>query len=65
MSKVFVEKRDTKEFAVERPNCKRASGLFETQAEAIEFAKKLSDQPTVQVERVRHTNGGDPDKWRK
>jgi len=66
MPKVFVEqRRDSGDFAVERPDCKRASGLFETQAEAIEFARNLSDQPTVEVERVRHTTVNSPDKWRK
>ncbi|MFY9692990.1 MAG: hypothetical protein WA776_15900 [Xanthobacteraceae bacterium] len=36
-----------------------------TQARAIEKAHKLEPSPTVLVERVRHTNRGKPDQWRK
>ena len=43
----FIEKNDDGKFAVRAKGSERASGLFDTQAEAIAYAKKLnpSDHP--------------------
>ncbi|WP_083918953.1 DUF2188 domain-containing protein [Rudaea cellulosilytica] len=61
--KYFVEKRGAGEYAVLKPNAKRASALAATQAEAIRLAKQFgSEHPDI--ERVRHTSVGKPDKWR-
>jgi hypothetical protein len=38
--------------------------VHDTQKEAIEHAKKLNPDDHPDVERVRHTSGGSPDKWR-
>lgn len=62
---VFVEKRPEGDFAVKRPNAERASGVFETQREAIKFARQIEPDRTPLVERVKYTNRGTPDKWRK
>ncbi|MGI4857452.1 MAG: DUF2188 domain-containing protein [Janthinobacterium lividum] len=63
---LFVEQRpDQKDYAVRKPDSERASAVAPTQAEAIQRAKELNPEAAIHVERVRHTEGGDPDKWRK
>jgi len=61
----FVEKRPQGDFAVRRPNAERASAVLPTQGEAISRARELNPGQQPLVERVRHTTGGSPDKWRK
>ncbi len=61
----FIEKRDDGEFAIRKPNSQRASDILPTQKEAIERAKDLDPNATIHLARVRHTEGGNPDKWRK
>ncbi len=61
---LFIELRDSKDFAVRRPGSGRASAIEPTQAEAIERARKMTNGP-IHVERVRKTNVGGRDKWRK
>jgi hypothetical protein len=63
--KVFVERRSQGDYAIRRPNSQRASGVEATQAEAIAEARRLNPNGPVLVERVRNTNVGKPDKWRK
>lgn len=63
--KVFVAKRPQGDFAVRRPNSERASDVLPTQAEAIKRAKELADGGAPLVERVRNTEGGKPNQWRK
>lgn len=64
--KIFVERRpEEKDYAVRRPNSERASATAPTQREAIERARELNPDGPVLVERVRTTNAGKPDKWRK
>lgn len=63
--KIFVERRPEGDYAVRRPNSQRASDVLPTQREAIERAKQLNDGNPPLVERVRHTDKGSPDKWRK
>ena len=62
---LFVERRQSGEYAVLKPNAQRASALAPTQAEAIAQAKALNPTAAVHVERVRNTTAGHPDKWRK
>jgi pyridoxine/pyridoxamine 5'-phosphate oxidase len=62
---LFVERRPEGDYAVRRPNSERASAILPTQAEAIERARELNPNKTPLVERVRHTDRGTPDKWRK
>lgn len=61
---LFVERSEDGDYAVKRANQHRSIGLFDTQSEAIDRAKSLTDGP-VHVERVRHTKVGSPDKWRR
>ena len=61
----FVERRPEGDYAVRKPNSERASAVEPTQAKAIEKARQLNPNAAVNVERVRNTNVGSPDKWRK
>jgi len=63
--KIFVEQRPQGDYAVRRPNSDRASDVLPTQEKAIERARELNPKGPVLVERVRHTDKGNPDKWRK
>ena len=62
---VFVERRPQRDYAVRRGGSERASAVEPTQAEAIERAKELNNCGPVLVERVRNTDVGHRDKWRK
>jgi hypothetical protein len=63
--KLFVERRPQGNYAVRKPDSQRASAVSPTQEEAIQRARELNPGATVLVERVRHTDVGKPDKWRK
>ena len=62
---LFVERRPQGDFAVRRPNSQRASDVLPTQGEAIQRARELNPDGQPLVERVRTTDRGHPDKWRK
>jgi hypothetical protein len=62
---LFVERRPQGDYAVRRPNSERASAVLPTQAEAIERAREITRGKAPLVERVRYTDHGRPDKWRK
>jgi hypothetical protein len=62
---LFVERRPEGDYAVRRGNSERASAVLPTQAEAIERARELNPGKGPLVERVRYTDEGSPDKWRK
>lgn len=53
--KLFIERRDEGDYAVRRPDSERASATESTQAEAIERAREIDPDATIQVERVRNT----------
>jgi hypothetical protein len=63
--RLFVERRPQGDYAVRKPNSERASAVLPTQAQAIERARELNPSKQPLVERVRHTDQGKPDKWRK
>lgn len=64
--KLFIERREEEgDYAIRRPNAERISGHEPTQAEAIDRAYEIDPNATVQVERVRNTDRGGRDKWRK
>lgn len=46
---VFVKIHD-RGWAVSKPNADRASGVFETQAEAIERAQELAGEGTIHIQ---------------
>jgi len=62
---LYIEQRGEGDYAIRRPNSKRASAVEPTQQAAIERAREIEPSATLHVERVRHTNAGSPDKWRK
>jgi hypothetical protein len=62
---LFVERREQGDYAVRRDNAERASAVLPTQAEAIAQARELNPETPPLVERVRYTDAGKPDKWRK
>ena len=62
---LYVERRPQGDYAVRRPNSERASTVKDTQAEAIDSARRLEPGAAIHVERVRHTPKGKPDKWRR
>ena len=63
---LFIERRDEEgDYAIRRGGSKRASDIRETQAEAIESAQEIDPEATILVERVRNTDRGSRDKWRK
>lgn len=64
--KLFIERRDKEgDYAIRRPNADRISDHEATQAEAIERAREIDPNAAILVERVRNTDAGHPDKWRK
>ncbi len=66
MSRFFIERRDKeRDYAIRRPDSDRASGIADTQADAIERAREIDPTATIEVERVRNTDRGGRDKWRR
>jgi hypothetical protein len=63
--KVFIEQRKEGDYAVRKEGSERASTVEKTQQGAIEEAKKMFPDTPILVERVRETEAGKPDKWRK
>jgi hypothetical protein len=62
---LFVERLGQGDYAVRRGGSARASAVAPTQAEAIARAKQLNPGRAPLVERVRNTDIGQRDKWRK
>ena len=62
---LFIERRPQGDYAVRRGGAERASAVEPTQAEAIERAREINNGGPVLVERVRNTDVGHRDKWRK
>jgi Uncharacterized protein conserved in bacteria (DUF2188) len=64
-NEVFIERREQGDYAIRKPGSERASAVLPTQAAAIERAREMDPDSAVHVERVRDTNVGGRDKWRK
>jgi hypothetical protein len=65
-NQIFIERRDDQgDYAIRRPNSERASDVLPTQREAIERARELDWNARILVERVRNTDNGRRDHWRK
>ena len=63
---VYVERRESQmDYAVRKEHSERASAIAKTQKEAIEIAREMFPGVRPDVERVRHTSKGKPDRWRK
>ena len=63
--KVYVEQRDQGDYAVRKAGSERASAVAPTQKQAIEIAREMNPGVAPHVERVRNTDVGGRDKWRK
>ena len=63
--RLFVERRDSGDYAVKKANAERSSAVAPTQKEAIKIAKEMNPNMNPSVERVRNTDAGGRDKWRK
>jgi hypothetical protein len=62
----FIERRGEEgDYAIRRRGSERASDVCDKQSEAIERAQEIEPNATILVERVRNTNAGSRDKWRK
>ena len=62
---VYIERRTQGDYAVRQEHSKRASAVEPTQGKAIEKAREMFPGVRPDVERVRYTNKGKPDRWRK
>jgi len=62
---LFVERRPGGDYAVRRSGARRASDIRKTQAAAIERARELNPGGKPVVARVRRTEDGVPDRWRR
>jgi len=64
--KLFIARRpEENDYAIRRPGAQRISDHEPTQAEAIERAKEIDPSAAILVSRVRYTDRGQPDKWRR
>ena len=61
----YVERRDSGDYAVRRGGADRASAVEPTQHQAIDRARQMDPGAPIHVERVRDTDVGGRDKWRK
>lgn len=62
---LFIERRPQGDYAVRKPGSGRASSVTPTQGEAINRARQINPYAAIHVERVRLTDMGKPDKWRR
>jgi hypothetical protein len=61
----FIEQMKDGRYAIRPKGSERAAGTFDTQREAIERANQLNPDDHPDVERVRNTDVGGRDKWRR
>ena len=64
-NRFYVERRDDEKYKVMRLSADRASAVADTQKEAIEKAREMNPGKSPDVERVKHTDKGKPDQWRR
>lgn len=62
---LYVERRNQGDYSIRRGGAERASAVEPTQKAAIGRAKEIEPNAPIHVERVRNTNVGRRDKWRK
>jgi len=59
----YITRNANGNYEVKNANAEKASRVFETQAEAIDWGKPRADG--LHIQRVRHTSEGNPDQFRK
>jgi hypothetical protein len=62
---IYIERRDEGDYAIRRGGADRASAVERTQGDAIDRARQIAPDAPIHVERVRNTDVGHRDKWRK
>jgi hypothetical protein len=62
---LYVERREEGDYAIRRPGSDRSSDVRDNEAEAIDRARDIDPKAAIHVERVRNTNRGSRDKWRR
>jgi hypothetical protein len=60
----FVEQTDDSDYAVRAEDSERASARLPTQKAAYEKALEFNPDDRPNIERVKNTKKGKPDKWR-
>lgn len=60
----FVEQTIDGRYAIRAKDSQHASEILETQEAAIQRVRELNPEDHPDVERVRNSSGGGPDKWR-
>jgi hypothetical protein len=60
----FIEKNEEGKFKTTAKGGAKPSGVFDTQREAIDYAKELNPDDHPDVERVRKLPGSRPGEWR-
>jgi hypothetical protein len=65
MGNIYVEQNSAGNYEVKERGNPKPVAVAPTQKEAEEKAGKLYPGVHPDVERVRHTDKGEPDKWRK
>jgi hypothetical protein len=61
----YIERTDDGDYSAKRGGANRASAVESTQKAAIERAREIDPGAAIHVERVRDTNVGGRNKWRK
>jgi hypothetical protein len=61
----YIERTEDGRYSAKKGGASRASAIEDTQADAIARAKQIDPNAPIHVERVRDTDRGSPDKWRK
>ncbi len=61
----YIEQTEDRRYSAKKGGAKRASAIEDTQAEAVARARQIDPSAAVHIERVRNTDIGARDKWRK
>jgi hypothetical protein len=61
----YIEQTEDGRYSAKKGGAARASAIENTQADAIARAKQIDPNAPIHVERVRDTDRGSRDKWRK
>jgi uncharacterized protein YdaT len=64
-NRFYIERRYDGKYKVMKPGADKASDVTNTQKEAIERAREMNPGKSPDVERVRNTDKGRRDKWRR
>ena len=61
----YVEPNDDGGYNVTRGGASRASAVTDTQKQGIDRAHEIDPSAPVHIARVKHTDKGEPDQYRK